>query len=399
MFRPARNPASTRRAGYSVLALAFAFVCSSCGSGPSDAEPSTSAPAATPVQLLYVITGGTIATYTVDPASLTITANSSAVALVPAQLLQFVPSPNDHFLYILWADQRGNQHLSVFGTTYQGVPSGAATQTLGAAGLSQFNIHPSGKFVYMLQVNAIGAEYASEIRLFTANTKTGELSEYARAQGSYGPSGYWPAFLYGFSASGTQLYDMSTNLAATTGTAVFRQRSVNLRAGILGPDVELYDTHASDSVALGSELIIDANLSSSEPEGNYVNVFPNPPEPDKPLIHCTSEMLDACGTASNVELDPSGRYLLLTDPATQSVRVAFIDLGAKQLIDTGGSFPMPAETPGFSFSPSGTLIFAILASDSSVHAYAFDRASGSITAGMFSLPVPPGAGIAPAERP
>jgi 6-phosphogluconolactonase (cycloisomerase 2 family) len=110
-------------------------------------------------------------------------------------------------------------------------------------------------------------------------------------------------------------------------------------------------------------------------------------------------MLTACATATNVEIDPVGKYLFLTDPPTQQIHVARIHLGAKTVEDTGNAIPMTAETPGFAFSPDGTLVYAVLASDSSLHLYSFNPASGQLTDGNSPLPINSNYGFCPAFRP
>jgi 6-phosphogluconolactonase (cycloisomerase 2 family) len=87
-----------------------------------------------------------------------------------------------------------------------------------------------------------------------------------------------------------------------------------------------------------------------------------------------SAMLGACGEASNVQLDPSGQYLYLfvSDPVMQQVRVGHINLARHKIEDTGNFLPPTAQTPGFSFSPDGKFVYALLASDLSVHIFSFD---------------------------
>ena len=72
-------------------------------------------------------------------------------------------------------------------------------------------------------------------------------------------------------------------------------------------------------------------------------------------------MLSACGDASNVRLDPSGQYLFLTDPAAQQVSVGHINLPKHKIEDTGSFLPLTGQSPGFSFSPDGKFVYAVLA--------------------------------------
>jgi hypothetical protein len=59
--------------------------------------------------------------------------------------------------------------------------------------------------------------------------------------------------------------------------------------------------------------------------------------------------------------------------------------------------PMTSQTPGFAFSPDGSIVYALLASDGSVHFYHFDRA-GSLSQAGTPLALVPGSGICPTEH-
>jgi hypothetical protein len=67
-------------------------------------------------------------------------------------------------------------------------------------------------------------------------------------------------------------------------------------------------------------------------------------------------------------------------------------------MDTGSFFPMTSQVPGFAFSPDGSIVYAMLAADSSVHFYHFYAKSGNILEGGIPLPLASGAGINPAQR-
>jgi hypothetical protein len=139
-------------------------------------------------QLLYVVGNGAVSTYAVDKNALTLTSVGQPVNLVPTgSLVQFIPAPNDDFLYVLWFDAGNQQHLSVYATDTSGSPQTPALQTLDAPSLYQFNIHRSARFAYMMQVSDLGAGYTSAVRLFYVNPADGKLREDPKLQGSYGP--------------------------------------------------------------------------------------------------------------------------------------------------------------------------------------------------------------------
>jgi len=366
----------------------------SCQGMQSHSAPSNGASS----KVLYVINNGAVSTYAVDKNALTFTSLGQPVNLIPTgSLVQFVPAPQDDFLYVLWSDAAHGEHLSVYATDASGIPQTPAIQTVDASSLYQFNIHRSARFAYMVQVSALGAEYTSTVRLFHINSADGKLREDSRLQGSYGPYAILPASLYGFSADGTEIYLSRQNSQGP----FYEQRSLNTDDGTIGLDVVLYQPAggwtSSDMLVIGTQVMVDEHRAPGAT--GYIDVFPLIPRPRHHLFRCTASMLTACATATNVQIDPSGKYLFLTDPPTQQVHIARMNLGARKVEDTGNSIPMTAETPGFAFSPDGTLVYAVLASDSSLHVYSFNPASGQITDGGAPLPIGSNYGFCPALRP
>jgi hypothetical protein len=387
------------RLSSALLPLLSGCILLSCQGMQSHGAPSTSAPSnRASSQVLYVIDNGAVSTYAVDKNALTFTSLGQPVNIIPTgSLVQFVPAPNHDFLYVLWSDAGNQQHLSVYATNTSGIPRTPAVQTLDALWLYQFNIHRSARFVYMMQVKDLGAEYVSTVRLFYVNPADGKLQEDPELQGSYGPYDVMPASLYGFSTDGTEIYLSRQNSQGP----FYEQRSLNSESGTVGPDVVLYQPPGgwinSDMLVIGAEVMVDEHRA---PGGmGYIDVLPLVPRPRHHLFRCTAAMLPACKTATNVQIDPAGKYLFLTDPPTQRVHVARIHLDAKKVDDTGNFIPMTAETPGFAFSPDGTLVYAVLASDSSVHVYSFNPGSGKLTDGASPLPVGINYGFCPAGRP
>ena len=380
-----------------LLCLVFIAVTISLGcGGGSSAQPNSTAHdfGTAPGQILYVINNANVSAYSIDPNSLAAAALGSPVSLLPANAgaTQFDPSPDAHFLYLVWGDGQNIQHLSVFQTNSAGVPQLPAMQTLNADSLSQFNMHPSARFAYMLEITSANGLYQADIRLFHAQND-GTLTEDPQVQGSYGPAYYWPAFLYGFSADGSKLYDTST----LPMNSVYRQRPINLKTGDLGNDNQLISVNNETDVVIG-KVIVDQYVSDSNANQGYVDVLFNRLGVRRAAVHCTAAMLSYCATATNVQLDPSSHYLFFTDPATQAVHIVFINLSTKSLNDTGNSIPMTSQTPGFVFSPDGTIVYAMLASDNRVHFYHFDHNSGVIMEAGTPLAITMSSGILPAQR-
>jgi 6-phosphogluconolactonase (cycloisomerase 2 family) len=359
----------------------------SCGGSNSAASPST--------EILYVLENGSVTTYSVDPTSLEASPVGQTVALIspPELLLQFDPSPDDDFLYAVWSDSQNVQHLSAFKTDDFGVPQLPATQTLDADSLSQFNVHPSGKFAYMLQVtNSSSSEFFARIRLFSIQGADGTLKENPRLQGTYGPAPFWPAVLFGFSPDASKLYISSQ----TPGGSVYLQRPINTGNGTLAASRQLITLNGTEDVAIGAVIAVLHQNPAVSNEG-YLDIFPNIPNP-KRAVHCTQAMLSFCGSASSMKLDRSGKYLFLTDPVTSAIHVARINVANHKIVDTGSSLPMTSQTPGFVLNHDGSIVYAMQA-DGNLHFYHFDSASGSLTEGGTPIPLAQGNGICPAHHP
>ena len=372
--------------------LISAIACCLGCQGISEKQPSP-ASSSRSGQILYVINNLDVTTYAVDPDTLESAVIGASVTLAPpsSSLIQILSSPNDHFLYALWLDDQHQEHLSTYTTHASGVPQLPPLQALQVNSLSQFNIHPSGNFAYALQVDASNNTYTSTLFLFEIQA-SGILRQ-PQTQGIYGPS-LMPTLLQGLDPEGRELYLVSDDLNGP----VYWQRSVNAQNGALGPDILLFRPPAKDSVVFGATLIVDYENAMDCSRPRYVNIMRNTPNPPQPLIQCGSAMLDACGSASDIQLDPSGVYLFLTDTGAQQVRVGRVDVPAAAVRDTGKFLAAPAQVPGFAFSPDGTLVYVLLANDSRLHIYGFDPTSGNLTLGSTSISVPAGSGFLPALR-
>lgn len=367
-----------------ILGISASLSCG--GSGHAASSPSS--------EILYVLQTGTLTTYSVDPTSLTATPAEQPVALIlpPDAVLQLDPSPHDNFVYAVWSDSQSVQHLSVFQTDGFGVPQLPAVQTIDADSLSQFNMHPAGKFAYMMQAT-IGAnnEYYAKIRLFSVKTADGRLKENAQLQGTYGPAPFLPALLYGFSPDASKLYVGTQSFTNST----YLQRVINAGTGTLGGSKQLIQLDPTEDVTLGTVIAVLHQASGTSPLG-YLDIFPNNPNP-KRAVHCTTAMLSYCGSATNIQLDRSGKFLFFTDPGTQAIHVARLNLTKHKLVDTGSSMPMTSQTPGFALNRDGSIVYA-MQPDGYLHFFHFDAGSGSLTEGGTPLPLAQGSGICPAQH-
>ncbi len=387
--RPTKVLLVMRTARFAFAFLLFAAISPSLscgGSGHAASGPGS--------EILYVLQGGTVATYAVDPTSLVATLAEQPTALIsaPDSILQFDPSPHDNFLYTVWSDAQNVQHLSVFQTDASGVPQIPATQTIDADSLSQFNMHPGGRFAYMLQVTNTNNEYFAKVRLFTVQPTGGTLKESGQLQGSYGPAPFWPAFLYGFSPDSNKLY---ISASGTTGSSVYWQRPINKRNGTLGASQPLITTNGNVGVAIGPVIVLSQQYSTAPRQG-YIDIFPNNPN-SRRSVHCTAQMLSFCGTATDVQLDRSGKHLFITDPVSSAIHVVRVSLVNHRLVDTGSSMPMTSQTPGFAFNSNGSIVYA-MQRDGNLHFFHFDASSGALTEGGNPLPLAQGSGICPARH-
>lgn len=374
-----------RRGAIGFIALAVGILLA-CQAANNSGTSSASIPDG---EVLYVVDNGNVTTYAIDPTSLAPTVTESPVELLPASssLLQFVPSPDDHSVYALWMDQQQREHLSTYSTDAAGVPLLPALQTLDVSSLSQWNVHPSGRFAYAMQLENGNGPFTSTIFLFHIDS-SGMLQDKGQVLGKYGPA-ILPTLLYGLNPVGSELYLGSQQQDGP----VFWERSVNKKSGLLARQVLLLRPPLQDSTVFGAKVIIDYNNASNTAPPRHVTILPNTPNPREHLIQCGSAMLSACGNATNVQIDPSGEYLFLTDSLAQQVRVAGIHLDRHELLDTGSFLPSTAQTPGFVFSPDGKVVYAVLASDLSLHIYVFDRSDGTLTESSATIPISDSAGF------
>ena len=336
------------------------------------------------VDVLYAQQNSTILTYTVDPATLQATqvGQPLTVAGVSAYV-QLIPSPNDHFLYVLTAAQESEVTLSVYATNTSGVPQLPAVQTIGPESISQFTIDPNGKFAYMFQysINSQG-EYTFEMRLFTINGATGKLTESPQVQVKFSPSYYCGPGFQGFYPNGSQLNYSLRCAYPDSSSGVFLYRDVNSTTGQLGPAVKIFvfDDNdggtSADSFLLSPQSFNNLHLLNSQ---TSMRIYPLAANLKASTINCTAAMLPACGQASQFWQDITGQYLVLSlYPNSEIVKV---DLSQKQITDTGSSFS-DLQQPYFSFDD--LMMYGVYyqpGSDSTIQIYGFNPNTGGLTTG------------------
>src|ERR1700686_3902175 len=103
---------------------------------------------ASSVEVVYVAQGTSIVTYNVDPQTLNYTQVGTLSIKGASTFGSVVPSPNDHFIYVMAADATQTTHLYVYATAANGVPQSRPTQTIIAKSLKSLQLDPNGKFLY-----------------------------------------------------------------------------------------------------------------------------------------------------------------------------------------------------------------------------------------------------------
>jgi len=179
--------------GFVALAVALLVGCQAQG------KHQPSSPLSTPSgEIVYVVDNVSVTTYAIDAGTLEPSMVGGSVGLIPTSsfMLQLVPSPDDHFLYVLWSDAQQQEHLSAYATDLSGVPQIPPVQSLDVSSLSQLNIHPSGKFAYAMELDNSTGAYISTILLFHI-TASGILQNRERHGNCFCPRRWPPAWCGG----------------------------------------------------------------------------------------------------------------------------------------------------------------------------------------------------------
>jgi hypothetical protein len=350
----------------------------------------------TPVQVVYVIDGTSLVTYNVDPQ--TLYATQVGTPLTVGGLTGYgtlFPSPNDHFVYFVSPDAQGIDHLWVYVTDASGVPQAPATQKMTVNGFWGFQLDPRSNFAYLVFKSPNNGSYNAtySIRRYVVDPVSGRLSQ-ALVEATYvlpdDPSGaYCWLGLLGFNPAATTLYDATICANRDNGGGTAFERTLNSQTGALGPDVQIYSWSSGnggyESVQFVQNLMFDFVAPNGFQQGiDWVNIDPVKPH-TKPLVHCTANMLEACGNAGGVA-HPSGNYLFMriSPDATQIERVA---LSRHRVVDTGNYIPY-----GFGqFSPDGSIVYGILNQTSgyALEIYGFNATTSAVRPGG-SIFVPSG---------
>jgi hypothetical protein len=329
----------------------------------------------TPLHVLYVQENTNLLTYNVDRSTLEAAQMGQPLALTGnPSTVKIIPSPDDHFIYVLSGPEYTPTALSVYVTDNSGVPQAPAIQSFASVAITQFVVDPNGKFAYLEEytTNPQG-ESLYDVRLFTINSSTGRLTESPQVQLKYGPSQYCLPIIAGFYPDGSKIeYDIWCTPSAIS--ARYYERGIDPQTGEWGPAAEFfnYDDNNSDinsdTILLAPRSINDLNVHNTQPS---VRVYPLTGGKTL-LIDCTTAMLSACGEAQGFSQDISGQYLFLG--VDGNIEIVKIDLAERQIVDTGNAVVFwPA------FSPDDLIFYGEVNSD--VQIDGFDPSTGEITTG------------------
>jgi hypothetical protein len=344
----------------------------------------------TPVQVVYVLEGKTIVTYNVNPQTLYASQVGSPLTVYDATPGYGVlyPSPNDHFIYFVAPDSHNNEHLWVFATDASGVPQAPAAQQMALNGFwDGLRFDPRSNFAYMVVKSPNPANYNATyfLRRYAVDPASGRLSQ-AIVEAQYvlpdDPSGsYCWLSLFGFNPAATSLYDAVVCSNRDTEGGTYFERTLNSQTGALGPDVQIYTWSGGgggyENVQFAHNLMFDFVAPNNFQQGiNWVNIDPVKPN-TTPAVHCTANMLEACGNATGVA-HPSGKYLFM-QISQDTTQIERVEVWQHKIVDTGNYIPYQFGR----FSPDGSLVYGILNQGTSytLEIYGFNQSTSAVTPG------------------
>jgi hypothetical protein len=323
---------------------------------------------ASSVQVVYVAQGTSIVTYNVDAQTLNYTQVGTLSIKGASTFGTVVPSPNDHFIYVMAADATQTTHLYVYATGANGAPESRPTQTLYAKSLKSLQLDPNGNFLYAVYATptASGSSTVYSIRRFVVNPANGTVSQ-PLTPAKYTLNTYagytCSVSITGFNSNATELYDNVYCITHEGPYATYYERTVNSTTGALGPDVQIY-TWGSDGNGSFEAVQFVGNRMFDFVYPDYgtptsMNIYPAVPNTSKPVLQCTASMLAACGAPNGVVAHPSGRYLFIGNSSGSATEIEQIEYSQKKIVDTGNQVLYTLGTFGPPLSPDGSLVFGL----------------------------------------
>ncbi len=375
-----------RRAYFSILAISLGLLFSSV-----DARSATVKPTSSSVEVAYLLVGSTVYTYDVDPATGNPTEEGSGVTLDSVSNTVFLPSSNDHFIYVTGNDSSHVEWLWVYATDRTGTPQLPAVQALnltdGGFTTYDFVLNSTGTLAYAAESMYSKQGYAlAKISEFTVDPNTGMVTKSPTAAAQYKQNG--PCllsasaflFIYGFNPAGTVLYDYwDCNYPFANLSANYYRRSVNATTGALGPDNQFFSwadgNEGVDVVTITPNSLVYFSVPAIETYGmSSVNLYSLS---SSEQFSCTDTMLEACGYGLWNYVDPSGKFDLI-EVAPDLTEITKIEPAAKKLANTNNY----VQGYFLSFSPDDALIYTQQANQSNpwlYPIYLFNPSTGGVT--------------------
>lgn len=374
------------RRGYSSLIVISLLLFSSLGAQSATVKPTSSA-----VEVAYLLVGSTVYTYDVDPTTGNPTEEGSGVTLDSVSNTVFLPSSNDHFIYVTGDDSSNVEWLWVYATDSTGIPQLPAVQSLnltdGGFTTYDFVINSQGTLAYAAETMYSAQFYTlAKVSKFTVDPNTGIVTKSATAAAQYkrnGPcllsaSAFF--YIYGFNPAGTVLYDYwDCNYPFANLSANYYRRGVNTTTGALGPDNQIFSwadgNEGQDVVNIAPNSLVYFSNPGMQTYGmNSVNVYSlNGTQ----QFSCADAMLEACGYGIGNFVDPRGRFDLI-EVAPDLTEITRIEPAAKKLANTNNY----VQGYFLAFSPDDALIYTQQANQSSpwiYPIYVFNPSTGAVT--------------------
>ncbi|MGA2344367.1 MAG: hypothetical protein ABSF93_00090 [Candidatus Sulfotelmatobacter sp.] len=350
----------------------------------------------TPVQVVYLVESTTIVTYNVDPQTLNPTQVGSVTVpnavFNPDVIPWLIAAPNDHFIYYIGYVSQTQQRLWVFATDSTGSPQLPVVQQFNVKNFNGLQVDPKANFVYAV-FEGVNTDDSYNtpwyIRRYLINPASGKLNQpqleatYALGNGAEGTA-FCGLSLLGFKASGTSLYD-EVQCSAHGTIASYNERTVNLTSGALGDDVEVYswqngNSGGYESVQFAANRLFDFVVPFDYAQGyDSVNIYPVVPSTSTPLLTCTADMLEACGSSAGLA-HPSGKYVFMAI-ASDLTQIDKVELSQKKIVDSSNYVPYWVTQ----FSPDGTLVYGVASeySTDQLMIYGFNVATSEVTPGGY----------------
>ena len=172
-------------------------------------------PSSNPIDVVYVLRDfNVLQAYDVDPK--TGIPNAVGEQVVISENGSYViPSPDDHFVYVLAWDKANNEQLRVFATDEQGVIHQPPIQAVKISNVDYFEIDPNRKFAYAVEETQDSqGEMVATIWEAPVDSEIGLIGNLSRVVGPSAPNGPcgtgWSVIGFvgfdGFNTDGSKLY-------------------------------------------------------------------------------------------------------------------------------------------------------------------------------------------------